>query len=123
MGRLSRNPRKNFSPSVNYLTLLNRFLNDPPWVDGSGRSYGKCRLKRTPIGTALVRLFVGPPAGARGGGLTANRQVGRNPSLSAAAPGSSALREVFDGNGNFTQRDYGGDSVPAEFSAKGQETL
>ena len=30
--------------------------------------------------------------------------------------------EVFDGNGNFTQRDYGGDSVPAEFSPPGQET-
>ena len=29
--------------------------------------------------------------------------------------------EVFDGNGNFTQRDYGGDSVPAEFSPPGQE--
>ena len=26
--RLSRNPRKNFFPSVNYLTLLDRFLND-----------------------------------------------------------------------------------------------
>jgi hypothetical protein len=30
--------------------------------------------------------------------------------------------EVFDGNGKFTQRDYGGDSVPAEFSPPGQET-
>jgi hypothetical protein len=28
--RLSRNPGKNFFLSVNYLTLLNRFLNDPP---------------------------------------------------------------------------------------------
>ena len=26
--RLSRNPRKNLLPSVNYLTLLDRFLND-----------------------------------------------------------------------------------------------
>jgi hypothetical protein len=26
--RLSRNPRKNFFLSVNYLTLLDRFLND-----------------------------------------------------------------------------------------------
>jgi hypothetical protein len=26
--RLSGNPRKNFFPSVNYLTLLDRFLND-----------------------------------------------------------------------------------------------
>jgi hypothetical protein len=26
--RLSRNPRKNFFLSLNYLTLLNRFLND-----------------------------------------------------------------------------------------------
>jgi hypothetical protein len=30
--------------------------------------------------------------------------------------------KVFDGNGNLTQRDYGGDSVPAEFSPPGQET-
>jgi hypothetical protein len=30
--------------------------------------------------------------------------------------------KVFDGNGNFTQRDYGGDSVPAEFAPPGQET-
>jgi hypothetical protein len=30
--------------------------------------------------------------------------------------------EVFDGNGNFTQRNYGGDSSPAEFSPPGQET-
>jgi len=29
--------------------------------------------------------------------------------------------EVFDGNGKFTQRDYAGDSVPAEFSPPGQE--
>jgi hypothetical protein len=28
--RLSRNPRKNFFLSVNYLTLLDRFLNDAP---------------------------------------------------------------------------------------------
>jgi hypothetical protein len=26
---MSRNPRKNFSLSVNFLTLLDRFLNDP----------------------------------------------------------------------------------------------
>jgi len=29
--------------------------------------------------------------------------------------------KVFDGNGNLTQRDYIGDSVPAEFAPKGQE--
>ena len=28
---------------------------------------------------------------------------------------------VFDGNGNFTQRDYQGNSVPAEFAPPGQE--
>jgi hypothetical protein len=28
---------------------------------------------------------------------------------------------VYDGNGNFTQRDYRGDSVPADFAPKGQE--
>jgi hypothetical protein len=28
---------------------------------------------------------------------------------------------VYDGKGNFTQRDYFGDSVPAEFSPPGQE--
>jgi hypothetical protein len=27
----------------------------------------------------------------------------------------------YDGKGNFTQRDYRGDSVPAEFAPKGQE--
>ena len=30
--------------------------------------------------------------------------------------------KVFDGNGNLTQRDYKGDSVPAAFAPKGQET-
>jgi hypothetical protein len=29
---------------------------------------------------------------------------------------------VYDGNGHFTQRDYIGDSVPAEFAPPGQET-
>jgi len=29
--------------------------------------------------------------------------------------------EIFDGNGKFTQRDYAGDSVPAEFSPPGRE--
>ena len=29
--------------------------------------------------------------------------------------------KVFDGNGNLIQRDYIGDSVPAEFAPKGQE--
>jgi hypothetical protein len=30
--------------------------------------------------------------------------------------------KVFDGNGNLTQRDYRGNSVPAEFAPPGQET-
>ena len=29
--------------------------------------------------------------------------------------------KVFDGNGNLTQRDYSGNSVPAEFAPRGQE--
>jgi hypothetical protein len=29
---------------------------------------------------------------------------------------------VYDGNGHFTQRDYQGNSVPAEFAPPGQET-
>ena len=29
---------------------------------------------------------------------------------------------VYDGNGHFTQRDYQGNSVPAEFAPAGQET-
>ena len=29
---------------------------------------------------------------------------------------------VYDGNGHFEQRDYAGDSVPAEFAPPGQET-
>ena len=29
---------------------------------------------------------------------------------------------VYDGNGRFTQRDYQGNSVPAEFAPQGQET-
>lgn len=29
--------------------------------------------------------------------------------------------KVFDGNGNLTQRDYIGNSVPAEFAPPGQE--
>jgi len=28
---------------------------------------------------------------------------------------------IFDGNGKFTQRDYSGDAVPAEFAPPGQE--
>ncbi len=30
--------------------------------------------------------------------------------------------KVFDGKGNFTQRDYTGDSIPAQFAPPGQET-
>jgi hypothetical protein len=44
------------------------------------------------------------------------------PGLPNGPPEVVAGIEIFDGNGNFTQRDYGGDSVPAEFSPKGQET-
>jgi hypothetical protein len=33
-----------------------------------------------------------------------------------------AVIEVLDGNGHFTQRDYSGGSVPAEFAPPGQET-
>src|SRR5215472_9296680 len=42
-------------------------------------------------------------------------------------PGTSGPPEVFtgiaifDGNGKFTQRDYAGDAVPAEFAPPGQE--
>jgi hypothetical protein len=37
-------------------------------------------------------------------------------------PSVAAGIKVFDGNGNFTQRDYRGYSTPAEFAPKGQET-
>jgi hypothetical protein len=43
------------------------------------------------------------------------------PGLPSGPPEVVAGIEVFDGNGHFTQRDYGGDSVPAEFSPPGQE--
>ena len=36
-------------------------------------------------------------------------------------PGVVAGIKVFDGNGNLTQRDYIGDSVPAKFAPAGQE--
>jgi hypothetical protein len=36
-------------------------------------------------------------------------------------PGVVAGIKVFDGNGNLTQRDYIGDSVPAEFAPPGQQ--
>jgi hypothetical protein len=39
-----------------------------------------------------------------------------------ASPLVVAGIKVFDGKGNLTQRDYAGDSVPAEFSPPGQET-
>jgi hypothetical protein len=41
---------------------------------------------------------------------------------SATGPDVVAGIKVFDGNGNLTQRDYGGNSVPAEFAPPGQET-
>jgi hypothetical protein len=40
---------------------------------------------------------------------------------SATGPGVVAGIKVFDGQGNFTQRDYIGNSVPAEFAPPGQE--
>jgi len=36
-------------------------------------------------------------------------------------PGVVAGIKVFDGNGNLTQRDYIGDSVPAEFAPPGTQ--
>jgi hypothetical protein len=41
---------------------------------------------------------------------------------SSTGPGVVAGIKVFDGNGKFTQRDYIGNSVPAEFAPPGQET-
>ena len=41
---------------------------------------------------------------------------------SSTGPGVVAGIKVFDGNGKFTQRDYMGNSVPAEFAPPGQET-
>ena len=41
---------------------------------------------------------------------------------SSTGPGVVAGIKVFDGNGNLTQRDYIGNSVPAEFAPPGQET-
>jgi hypothetical protein len=40
---------------------------------------------------------------------------------SATGPGVVAGIKVFDGRGNFTQRDYIGNSIPAEFAPPGQE--
>jgi len=40
----------------------------------------------------------------------------------APTPGVVAGVKFFDGQGNLTQRDYIGDSVPAEFAPPGQET-
>lgn len=40
---------------------------------------------------------------------------------SATGPGVVAGIKVFDGRGNLTQRDYIGNSVPAEFAPPGQE--
>jgi hypothetical protein len=43
------------------------------------------------------------------------------PGLPHGPPQVVAGIKVFDGKGNFTQRDYIGDSVPAEFAPPGQE--
>jgi hypothetical protein len=44
------------------------------------------------------------------------------PGLPNGPPAVGAGIKVFDGEGNFTQRDYRGDSSPAEFARPGQET-
>jgi hypothetical protein len=44
------------------------------------------------------------------------------PGLPNGPPEVVAGIKVFDGHGNLTQCDYIGDSVPADFSPKGQET-
>jgi len=44
------------------------------------------------------------------------------PGLPAGPPNVVAGVKFFDGKGSLTQRDYGGDSVPAEFAPPGQET-
>jgi hypothetical protein len=44
------------------------------------------------------------------------------PGLPAGPPNVVAGVKIFDGKGSLTQRDYGGDSVPAEFSPPGLET-
>jgi hypothetical protein len=41
--------------------------------------------------------------------------------LASYPPNVVAGIKVFDGNGNLTQRDYAGDSVPVEFAPPGQE--
>jgi hypothetical protein len=43
------------------------------------------------------------------------------PGLPNGPPSVVAGIRIYDGKGNFTQRDYFGDSVPAEFSPPGQE--
>ena len=43
------------------------------------------------------------------------------PGLPGGPPMVVAGIRNYDGKGNFTQRDYRGDSVPAEFAPKGQE--
>jgi len=43
------------------------------------------------------------------------------PGLPDGPPMVVAGIRIYDGKGNFTQRDYRGDSVPAEFAPKGQE--
>jgi hypothetical protein len=44
------------------------------------------------------------------------------PGLPNGPPSVVTGIRVYDGNGHFTQRDYRGDSVPAQFSNPGQET-
>jgi hypothetical protein len=44
------------------------------------------------------------------------------PGLPNGPPDVVAGVRVYDGNGHFTQRDYMGGSVPAEFAPPGQET-
>ncbi len=44
------------------------------------------------------------------------------PNLPDGPPAVAAGIKIFDGKGNLTQRDYRGDTVPAEFALPGQET-
>src|ERR1700751_3618645 len=44
------------------------------------------------------------------------------PGLPNGPPNVVTGIRLYDGNGHFTQRDYGPDRVPAAFSPKGQET-
>jgi hypothetical protein len=90
----------------------------------------KSRLCSGLITTAIAVVALSGAAWAGGGDdfgcsnatLKGEYAFGVTSYLASYPPNVAAGIEVFDGNGNFTQRDYIGDSVPAEFSPKGQET-